>query len=96
MARQKLGTCSACGKIGTLVTVVDEQNILCNACLDQLDYIECERCHEYWLWDAISFYVLKDSRTICQHCAEVMLQNGELAVKNIYDILDYTQNQTRK
>ena len=25
---------------------------------------------EYWLYDAIKFYNLKDGRTLCEHCAE--------------------------
>ena len=34
------------------------------------EYIFCDECKEYWLWDAILFYNLTDGRTLCEHCAE--------------------------
>ena len=63
------GTCTYCGKENCELTIVDEANHVCEFCLDN-EYIQCDECKEYWLWDAILFYNLKDGRTLCEHCAE--------------------------
>lgn len=63
------GTCTMCGKKNCDLTIVDEVAHVCEECLDN-EYIFCDECKEYWLWDAIKFYNLKDGRTFCEHCAE--------------------------
>lgn len=63
------GTCTMCGKKDTDLTIVDEVEHVCEDCLGN-EYIQCDECKEYWLWDAILFYNLKDGRTLCEHCAE--------------------------
>ena len=63
------GTCTMCGKAEQGLTIVDEVAHVCQDCLDN-EYIYCDECKEYWLWDAIKFYNLKDGRTLCEHCAE--------------------------
>lgn len=63
------GTCTMCGETDCNLTIVDEAAHVCEDCLDN-EYIQCDECHEYWLWDAILFYNLKDGRTLCEHCAE--------------------------
>lgn len=60
--------CTNCGK-ETEVIVVDDVNRLCKSCLDELDYIECDNCHEYWQADAVEFYETEDG-TICEYCYE--------------------------
>ena len=63
------GTCTMCEKENCELLIVDEANHVCQDCLDN-EYIFCDECKEYWLWDAILFYNLKDGRTLCEHCAE--------------------------
>ena len=63
------GTCTMCGEENCTLTIVDEVAHVCEDCLDN-EYIQCDECKEYWLYDAIKFYNLKDGRTLCEHCAE--------------------------
>ena len=63
------GTCTMCGAEDCELTIVDEVEHVCEDCLDN-EYIQCDECKEYWLYDAIKFYNLKDGRTLCEHCAE--------------------------
>ena len=63
------GTCTMCGKENCELTIVDEVEHVCEDCLGN-EYIYCDECKEYWLWDAIQFYNLKDGRTLCEHCGE--------------------------
>lgn len=63
------GTCTMCGAENEDLTIVDELNHVCEDCLDN-EFILCDECGEYWRYDAIKFYNLKDGRTLCEHCAE--------------------------
>ena len=90
MAKTAIGTCTECGAEDVLVTAVDEGTFLCEDCLDELDYVECDNCHEFWLWDAVKFYDLKDGRTLCENCADQMLEDEELSEDDIEDVRDYT------
>lgn len=63
------GTCTMCGKKDCDLTIVDEVAHVCEECLGN-EYIFCDECKEYWLWDAIQFYRLKDGRALCEHCGE--------------------------
>jgi hypothetical protein len=63
------GTCTMCGKKDCELTIVDEVEHVCEECLGN-EYIFCDECKQYWLWDAICFYNLKDGRTLCEHCGE--------------------------
>ena len=89
MAQKGNGICTECGA-ETEITVIDDVNMLCDNCIEELDYIECDCCHELWLWDAIKFYNLKDDRTLCEHCAEDMLEDGDLSE----DDIDFIENHT--
>ena len=89
MAEKTFDICTECGE-ETEVVIVDDETRLCEDCLDELDYIECDECHEYWLWDAIKFYNLKDERTLCEHCAEAMLEDEEITKDDIESVSDFT------
>ena len=89
MAQRGFGICTECGEECD-VTVIDDVNMLCEDCIDALDYIECDECHEFWLWDAIKFYHLNDDRTLCEHCAANMIEDGELNDEDI----DFIENHT--
>ena len=69
MAQTTFDICTECGK-ETEITVVDEVTRLCEKCLDLLDYIECDHCHEYWQYDAVEFYENEDGENICEYCYE--------------------------
>ena len=89
MAKTGMGVCTECGA-ETTITVIDDETMLCEDCIADLDYIECDCCHEFWLWDAIKFYNLKDERTLCEYCAEDMLDEGEISEDDIESISDLT------
>ena len=69
MAKKTLDICTECGE-KTEVVIVDDETRLCETCLDDLDYIECDRCHEYWQADAVEFYETENGDTICEYCYE--------------------------
>lgn len=71
MAERTTDKCTECGK-KTEVTVVDEVTRLCDKCLDLLDYIECDHCHEFWLAEVIDFVETEDGSIICEHCQELL------------------------
>ena len=77
------GTCTMCGEENCNLTIVDEVAHVCEDCLDN-EYIQCDECKEYWLYDAIKFYNLKDGRTLCEHCAEGIDE----------DQIDFIENHT--
>lgn len=78
MAQKYTGTCTECGEEDVEVTLIDEETSLCDNCLDELDYYECDECHEYWLADVLEPQDLKDGRTLCRHCVEALMEDGEL------------------
>lgn len=82
MAQRYNGTCAECGK-ETEVTLIDEVTSLCDDCIEELDYIECDECHEFWRWDAVSFRHLKDGRTLCEDCAQKLMDEGELSEEDV-------------
>lgn len=69
MAQKTFDICTECGK-KTEVVIVDEVTRLCDKCLDLLDYIECDRCHEYWQYDSVEFFESEDGENICEYCYE--------------------------
>jgi hypothetical protein len=71
MADKTFDICTECGK-ETDVIIVDDETRLCESCLDELDYCECDCCHEYWLADVVEFFDTEDGRTVCEHCYEDM------------------------
>ena len=89
MAQEYEGICDNCRE-ETTVYLVDEGTSLCEDCLADLDYIECDCCHEFWAWDAVPFYNLKDGRTLCSNCYENLLEDGELQQSDIESISDFT------
>lgn len=83
MADRTNDICTECGE-ETEVIIVDEVTRLCESCLDELDYFECDNCHEYWLADVIESYYLKNGNTLCEHCYDAMLEDGEISEDDIY------------
>lgn len=71
--------CTMCDKLVDIdeITVIDDVNRVCEFCRDN-EYIQCDECNEYWLWDAIKFYEMKDGRTLCEHCAEDIEDESEI------------------
>lgn len=84
MAETTFDICTECGE-ETEVIIVDDETRLCESCLDELDYILCDNCEEYWLYDVIDFYNLKDGRTLCEHCYETLLDDGEISEDDVDD-----------
>ena len=89
MAQKGYGTCTECGE-ETEITVIDDETMLCDDCIEELNYIECDCCNEFWLRDAIKFYHLKDGRTLCEYCAEEQLEEEDITEDDIESISDYT------
>ena len=87
MAETIKGKCTECGK-KTTITIIDEVTKLCEDCIDELDYVLCDHCEEYWLYDVIKFYYMKNEKTLCEHCAEALLEDGEITEEDIESISD--------
>ena len=64
--------------------------MLCEDCIDKLDYIECDCRKELWLADAIKFYYLNDDRIFCEYCAEDQLEENYITE----DDIDFIENNT--
>ena len=69
MAQTTFDICTECGE-ETEVVIVDDVTRLCESCLNDLDYIECDHCHEYWQADVVEFYENEDGESICEYCYE--------------------------
>lgn len=69
MAAKTIGTCTQCGKENCSLTIVDEETSVCEECLDAFFFL-CEECGEYWDDSYVEQFLLKDGRTICEHCIE--------------------------
>ena len=41
----------------------------CTECGEE-NYFLCEECNEYWSYDYVEFFHLKDGRTVCEYCIE--------------------------
>lgn len=63
------GSCTNCGKKKCKLTAVDEVTFVCDDCLEE-EYFQCDECKEYWSYDDVEFFHLKDGRTICENCRE--------------------------
>ena len=68
-SREYKGTCTECGEKDCQLVIVDEKNHLCKKCLDD-NYFLCEECGEYWSYDYVESFLLKDGRTVCEYCVE--------------------------
>lgn len=69
MAEKTIDICTECRK-KKKITIVDEVTRLCEDCLNFLDYIECDRCNEFWKADIVEFYETENGETICENCYE--------------------------
>lgn len=67
--RNYVGTCTMCGEKNCNLTIVTEEDHVCEECLDG-EYIFCDECKEWYRWEYVVFYHLKDGCTLCEHCAE--------------------------
>lgn len=62
-----MDACTLCGKLTEDLTVVDDEDRVCPACLDA-NYTRCSRCGEYYT-DVIDFYDV-DGDDVCEYCFE--------------------------
>ena len=77
MAKEMMGTCTMCGAENVKVTVVDDEERVCDECLCE-EFFFCDVCEEYWLCEATSSYALKNGGTVCEYCVEE-LDEDEIA-----------------
>ena len=63
------GTCMECGKRGK-VWQIREELVLCDDCADELDWIQCDICGDFYPWDDVEFTELEDGRKVCEYCME--------------------------
>ena len=68
-SKEYVGTCTSCGQRNLKLLIVDEENHVCESCLEN-EYFQCEECMEYWSYDYVDFFRLKDGRVICENCRE--------------------------
>ena len=82
MAQETFDICTNCGK-ETDIIIVDDVNWLCKDCLDELDYFKCDNCNEFWLADVVEYYDLKNGKTLCEHCYDMLLSDGDISEDDI-------------
>ena len=63
------GTCQECGE-EKMVYLIREDVILCEECADELDWIQCEICGDFYPYGDVEFTELDDGRTVCEYCME--------------------------
>ena len=39
----------------------------------------CDKCSEYWQYDAVDCFTLADGRTVCAHCNKDLIADEEIA-----------------
>lgn len=64
-----LENCTLCGKETHNLTMVDEETWVCDDCFKE-NYFQCDECLEYWNYDYVEFFHLKNGKTICENCRE--------------------------
>lgn len=82
MAEKVIDICTECGEEKDVI-IVDEETRLCEDCLEELDYFECDHCHEYWLADVVESYYMKNGNTLCEHCYDSLLEDGEISEDDV-------------
>ena len=68
-SKEYTGTCTECGKENTHLTIVDEVTHVCDECLNS-EWFQCDECLDYWNYDYVELFHLKDGRVVCEHCKE--------------------------
>ena len=69
VSKEYIGTCTLCGESNRKLLIVDEVAHICEECLEE-EYFQCDECKEYWAYDDVEFFHLKDGRTICENCRD--------------------------
>ena len=69
MAEKYRDVCTHCRK-RTMVWLINDTTRLCDKCAEDLDYIQCDVCGEFFRADFVEFTELPDGRTVCEYCAE--------------------------
>lgn len=82
MAEKTFDICTECGEEKDVI-IVDEVTRLCEDCLNELDYFECDHCHEYCLAEVVDSYYLKNGNTLCEHCYDSLLEDGEISEDDV-------------
>jgi hypothetical protein len=47
----------------------DECGVIDEDCFED-NYFQCDECREYWSYDYVEFFHLKNGKTICENCRE--------------------------
>lgn len=63
------GICTECGK-KTMVWLVNDEQRLCDECIDFLDFTQCAICGDFYPEDDVEFTELPDGREVCEYCME--------------------------
>ena len=69
MTRQYKGTCTECGEV-KMVWLIREDVVLCDKCADDLDWVQCDICGDFYPWGDVEFTRLPDDRQVCEYCME--------------------------
>ena len=59
--------CTICGHEASVINTLDDENKVCNGCLDAL-FFKCSVCKKYMYNLTLENLWLKDGKLICEHC----------------------------
>ncbi len=69
MTDQEFGICPECGE-EKMLWLIREDVIMCDECADNLDWIQCDICGDFYPCGDVEFTKLKDRRFACAYCME--------------------------
>lgn len=64
----EIGECTMCGAEGVELKVVDEENTVCESCLND-NFFKCSCCGELWLDDPDIRDETEEGEPLCPWCA---------------------------
>ena len=69
MTERCKATCTECGK-RRMVWLINDETRLCNSCIEDLGYLKCDYCGEFFPSDYVRFAISPDNRLVCEYCME--------------------------
>lgn len=76
MAQSCIGDCTRCGASEVNVTIINDEDRVCDSCLEEA-YLMCDECEEYYEEGSVEFYDEEDGRILCEFCHENLEDDEE-------------------
>ena len=69
MTDRDIEVCTECGE-EKMVWFINDETRLCEDCADDLGFVQCDVCGDFYPMDSVDFTELPDGREVCQYCME--------------------------